>query len=218
MSEYALFILNCVKYANKRQRQLDTWLAADFPIPLWFHVIGRPEQSVEFEFDEVNHLLYVNCKDDYMSLPQKSYLAIKALRAQFPAVKYILKTDDDMNCRLPALSVTLKLLSNFDYGGFIWRHRGGLSDYHFQYVPEEEKQRKLVRKCNYASGRFYFLSQAAADHLLTQKELFWDSTFEDNTVGFAVSTLTDLRMLDMRADHTVFTEFDYVRPVHTVIQ
>lgn len=215
---YALIILNCERYADKRQKQCDGWLADPaFPIPLWFHVIGDPTLAVEFALDESAHLLQVQCKDDYMSLPKKTYLAIQAIRTQFPEVQTILKTDDDMNCLPTGLHTILGLVSQYDYGGYIIDHRGGMSDYHFQYVVDpEERQRKIVRRCRYANGRFYFLSRRAADHLLSQRPLFWDSTFEDNTVGFAVATLAGLKMHRLHVDHQVFTDYDYVPPNHTV--
>jgi len=216
----ALIILNCERFAEKRQKQLDSWLADPaFPIPLWFHVIGNPALATEFAFDDQAHLLWVQCKDDYMSLPKKSYLAIQAIRTQYPEVVTIIKTDDDMDCRSAGLKSVLGLVAQHDYGGYIEDHHGGMSDYHFQYVVEpEERQRKIVRRCKYANGRFYFLSRRAADHLLSQRPLFWDSTFEDNTVGFAVSTLAGLKLLRLRVDHRVFTEYKFVPPNHSVIR
>lgn len=206
--EPCLFILNCNKYADKRTKQRSTWLNEDFPIKLWYHVIGNPRLATEYTFDTEQHILYVNCKDDYISLPQKSYLAVKAIRKQYPHVNYILKTDDDMNCNIEALKAYIDKIykGSFDYGGRLLAVNDHMSIYHYPNVEPKDRVPRLCHGTVYASGRFYFLSQRAADFLITKRKIFWDAIFEDNAVGYAVSKMPDIKPL-MIEDKTVFYEF-----------
>ena len=206
--QYCLLILNCSKYEYKRQRQINTWLK-DFPIDLWFQVRGNPLQSEEYIFDTSNHILTVNIPDDYVSLCKKTYTALKAIYETYPHVSHVLKTDDDMDCNITNYMKLSKLFSNFDYGGFLVEHKNDhWSTYH--YHDSIEKKPALCRKTNYANGRFYFISRRGVKHILTYRELFWDSMFEDNTVGFALQSLSNITILPIH-DKLIFFEYpDYV--------
>ena len=204
MVAYALIILNCRRNAQKRHVQRTTWLR-DFPIPLWFHVIGEPTLATEFEFDMADRILYVRCPDDYLSLPKKVYLAVMAIRTKFPDVGRILKTDDDMTYKPDGLRQVLKEMENYDYGGYMWYHEGGWSTYHYPNVNENDRKPVEIYKSTHANGRFYFLSCKAADYLIKQKPFMWKATFEDNAVGYALADCPDMKVLSLE-DHTVFTE------------
>jgi hypothetical protein len=206
--EPCLIILNCIKYADKRQKQLATWLNKDFPIRLWYHIIGNPKLATEFEFDEENHILYVNCKDNYISLPQKTYLAVKAVCKKYPEVNYILKTDDDMNCNISGLTSCMDTIAKgeFDYGGRLLAVNDHMSTYHYPSVDKEDRVPRLCHGTVYASGRFYFLSRRAAMFILKSRPIFWNAAFEDNAVGYAVTKMPGIKPY-MVEDKSVFYEF-----------
>ena len=206
--EPCLLILNCVKYVAKRERQMATWLNADFPIKLWYHVIGNPRLATEYQFDNDKHILYVNCKDDYISLPKKTYLAVKSVCKEYPAVNYILKTDDDMNCNIDALNACMDTIykGEFDYGGRLLAVNDHMSVYHYSSVEKEDRVPRLCHGTVYASGRFYFLSRRAAAFLLKSRAVFWDAAFEDNAVGYVVTKMSGIKPY-MVEDKSVFYEF-----------
>jgi len=189
---------------QKREIQRATWLK-DFPIPLWFHVIGEPTLATEFEFDTADRILYVQCPDDYVSLPKKVYLAVMAIRTNFPDVGHILKTDDDMTYKPAGLTHVMSIMKDYDYGGFVFQHNGCMSTYHYSNVAEADRKPARVYPCRYSNGRFYFLSCKAADHLLKKKPHMWRSVFEDNAVGYALSDCPNMKVLTLK-DHAVFTE------------
>jgi hypothetical protein len=207
--EPCLIILNCIKYADKRAKQLSTWLASpDFPIKRWYHVIGNPRLPTEFQFDTDQHILYVNCADNYISLPQKTYLAVKAVCKEYPSVNYILKTDDDMNCNISALIKCMDTIykAEYDYGGRLLAVNDHMSVYHYASVEPKDRTPRLCRGTVYASGRFYFLSRRAAEFILKQRKVFWDSIFEDNAIGYTATKLPGVKPF-MIEDKSVFYEF-----------
>ena len=87
---FCLMILNCKKYFYKRNIQRSTWLH-NFTIMPYFHIIGDTTIQTDYIFDDENHLLTVNAPDDYISLPKKTYMAVKAIRDHYPEIQYILK-------------------------------------------------------------------------------------------------------------------------------
>ena len=94
-SDYIFLILNCRKYRKKAEKQKKGWLCKlpnDF---LYFHIIGDEYLKTDHILDVPNHILYVKCKDDYLSLPKKVSCAIKAFNETI-TYKYIFKTDDDI--------------------------------------------------------------------------------------------------------------------------
>jgi hypothetical protein len=203
---FCLLILSCRKYEHKRQRQRATWCQTP-PAPLWFHVQGDDSLTEEWQFDASNNLLTVRVPDDYVSLCKKTWTALKAVRTQYPAVTHILKTDDDMDCNLTVLGELIGTFSEYDYGGaFTVIPSDRLSTYHYHSAVGAQRKPAIVSACRYASGRFYFLSARAADLAISKKELFWSRVFEDNTVGFALSTESTLRLLPV-PDKLYFREW-----------
>lgn len=207
MATHCLFILNCKKYDHKRQRQLESWTQHLPSSVLWFHVVGDPSLTPEYAHVPATHLLTVRCGDGYLALPQKTYLAVKAIRNLFPSVHTILKTDDDMDCDLPAFTDMLKAIEGYDYGGeIIMVERPHMSIYHYPNVAEEDRKPIIMYQCAYCPGRFYFLSRKAADWLLRARPKFDVPGFEDATVGRVMSSNPGLRVLNLDAKK-IFHEF-----------
>jgi hypothetical protein len=201
---YCLLILNCKKFSYKRDMQRNTWLK-NFAVMPWFHVIGDTALDTEYKFDDVNNILYVNVPDDYLSLPKKTYMAIKAITDKFPLITHILKTDDDMDCNLTQLNKYLDIIYNYDYGGFFANVEANcMSTYHYKYC--EEKCPYMILACRYCAGRFYFLSKLATDSILKKKDTFWSYVFEDNIVGHSLKDIETLKILEME-EKCIFKEF-----------
>ena len=92
-ADFVLLILNCKRYKEKAEKQRRTWLR-DFTLMPYYHVIGEPQLSTPFLFNEEDRILYVRCADDYVSLPKKVIAAYAAVQRTYQ-FKYIFKTDDD---------------------------------------------------------------------------------------------------------------------------
>jgi hypothetical protein len=199
-----LMILNCEKYRHKAEVQKNTWLK-EITIP-WFHIIGNPNLTTQFEVDTTNHVLYVKCKDTYESLPMKTYSAICAIRQMFPDITHILKTDDDMKCNVENFNNVRSNISDCDYvGGFItcFEH---ISEYHYPNVEEHLRTPVLMKDTYYCPGRFYILSSKAIDVIINSKDWFASNMMEDYAVGYLlVSLTTGMKLGDINA-HSVFSE------------
>jgi hypothetical protein len=187
MEEYVLFILNCYKYEGKRQQQLNSWLK-NLKIPnfKFYHIIGNENLKTEYEIED--NKIIVKCEDNYESLPQKTFLAIRAIKDIHKNLKFILKTDDDMNVNINYLTTLLKILEPTKcdyYGEFITIPKEHYSIYHFDKVEKETSKRQIKMECiTYSPGRFYILSNNFCNKILQESDYFKNSMFEDYAIGY----------------------------------
>ncbi len=141
----------------------------------------------EYKFDNENNILYVNCEDDYNSLPKKVISAYNAIHETFN-YKYIFKTDDDQNLiNLGFLNVISNLIKTkipkSHYGGNIIDVK---ENYLSQYskIHSELPDYLPILKTKYCSGRFYFLSKNAISNLINKRENINKEFLEDYAIGF----------------------------------
>jgi hypothetical protein len=181
-----LLILSCHRYAHKRAEQRSTWLP-HLSIP-YLHVVGDATLSVPWVFDEAARLLTVCVPDDYVSLPSKVVAALAAVVALFPRLEYVFKTDDDQHMASPATLTHLatKLGATapprHHYGGHLLRiEQPHHSKYHL--VHPELPADLPILPTTYCTGRFYFLSRAAIDAVVAQRDAFRAEYFEDYAIG-----------------------------------
>lgn len=178
---HVLIILNCKKYAHKRQIQKSTWLK-DITIP-YYHVIGDESLETEYVIDEPEKIIYVKCKDTYEDLSKKSYMAISACVQTFPTLQYILKTDDDMKCNIDNFNSMRASIRGYEYGGEAIKCVPHMSIYHYPYVSEEFRKPVIMQDTYYCPGRFYFLSRSACTIILSEKDYIFNQMFEDYAIG-----------------------------------
>jgi hypothetical protein len=162
-------------------------------------VIGDPTISSEYEYREKENIMYVQCKDTYEALPKKTYLTILAVQRLFPEVEYLLKTDDDMKCEIPAFEKMLEKIIGYDYGGQIVEIPTYMSEYHYPNVDPEFRKPYMVQSTQYCPGRFYFLSRNARRSLIAQKEFFAKQIFEDYTIGYLATRIPNVKVLELDA-------------------
>jgi hypothetical protein len=185
-------ILNCKKYNDKRIKQLNSWLPeyVEKTHNTYYHIIGNPSLSDDYKFDLCNNIIEVKCLDDYISLPIKTHLAIKAIYETHPQLEYIFKTDDDMTCDVPAFINELPKIRQAEYGGdrveITFDHE---STYHYPNVPNKYKKPYMMRKSVYCRGRFYFINRRIAEFLSKSRKYFESHVFEDYAVGYPASRL-----------------------------
>ena len=182
-----MFILNCKKYARKRLVQTKRWLES-FPIQ-WFHVIGDETIDSDYMYKPDEHLLIVKCPDTYDALPMKTYSAVSAILELFPECKTLLKTDDDMTCKVESFLGILDVLKRTDYAGEFISAKPEFSTYHYPNVEESNRKPFWIEKTEYCPGRFYSLSRKAAEYIQSHKDYFSKQVFEDYAVGYLVTRM-----------------------------
>jgi len=185
--DFVFLILNCHKYRNKALQQT-TWLKTLPDNIAYYHVIGDVDKcsqsNTDYIFDETEHILYVNTKDDYNSLPTKVVHALGAVNVEFD-YKYIFKTDDDQMLIEESFFDDFPqfLIDNpkHEYGGFIVNVPDHISQYYKVHdcLPRD----LLLKKCIYCNGRFYFLSKSATESLISKKEDICKHIIEDHAIG-----------------------------------
>jgi hypothetical protein len=202
VKDYVLLIFNCVKYRDKALYQKNTWLRELSSLNnannlIYFHVIGNPNLEQDFLINEEQQILWIKVDDDYNSLPKKVIYAYEAISKVFH-FKYIFKTDDDQMVSSVKIFDTLINLLNTKYNYPIEKpvfsnrlHYGGhivdvkrdhISQY-FKLHPELPSG-LIVKKTQYCSGRFYFLSHNVVDFLLLKKDVISKEFLEDYAIGF----------------------------------
>ena len=167
--DYILLIMNCQKYRHKALIQKNTWLQTIPDNIHYYHVIGDEELTSDFLFNDNERILWVNTKDDYISLPMKVIAAFGAIRQTFK-FKYVFKTDDDQDLindkffdTIVGVLNTQKLKSH--YGGHVVDVQIPYLSRYFELHPELP-QDMIIQKTQYCSGRFYFISSEALSNLI----------------------------------------------------
>lgn len=199
---YILLILNCEKYKHKADLQRQLWVDRELPSNIQYYYVRGDPTLKTFEFNHADHILYVNCKDDYVSLPQKTIKALDAVEKTFH-YKYIFKTDDDqMLVNKTFFQDLIKEIQEYkyDYGGFAL----DVKDHYSTYRIERVEKKILLKACTYCNGRFYLLSRRAVKHLLLREIDFQDYVFEDHAVGLSLS---DLYKINIKRFKTQFEDF-----------
>ena len=197
--EYILLIMNCKKYIKKTKFQKMSWLQKIPDYIQYYHVIGEPELETRYKFDNENRILWIKVDDDYNSLPKKVIRAYEAIYETFD-FKYIFKTDDDQILVNMQFFEIIKNITNnrpkIHYGGFIVDvKKDHISDY-YKIHPELPSD-LLVKKTQYCSGRFYFLSKQASDFLISRKEIIEKEYFEDYAIGINLAPYFKQNMVNI---------------------
>lgn len=185
--DFILLIFNCEKYRFKADKQKETWLMNLPSTILYFHVIGNPKLTNDFEFNHNKHILYVKVDDDYNSLPKKVIFAYKAINITFN-FKYIFKTDDDQHVSNTIFfNILIKKLNNstnkIHYGGFIINVEQSYKSEYYKIHPELPRD-LIIFRTKYCSGRFYFLSNDAVINLISKTEFIEKEYLEDYAIGY----------------------------------
>jgi len=199
---YILLILNCDKYKHKAELQKQLWIDKELPSNIQYYYVRGDPTLKTFEFNHANHTLYVNCKDDYISLPQKTIKALDAVEKTFK-YKYIFKTDDDqMLVNKTFFQDLMKELQEhkYDYGGFTLN----VKDHYSTCRIERVEKKILLKACTYCNGRFYLLSNRAVKHVLLKEKDFEEYVFEDHAIGLS---LTDLYKIKIKSLETQLGDF-----------
>ena len=213
--DYILLIFNCVNYRYKALRQQETWLKE---LPglqnrlIYYHVIGNPDLSDDYIFDEEKRILWLRVADDYNSLPKKVINAYEAITKVYD-FKYIFKTDDDQFVRpvkfFDTLITVLKsrytdISTRVHYGGHVINVKESYKSEYYRLHPELP-QDLIVHKTQYCSGRFYLLSHNVVACLLFKKDDICNEFLEDYDIGFHMPELTFKgKILKLKTDDFFF--------------
>lgn len=201
--DYILLILNCNKYREKAILQKNGWLKEIPSAIIYFHVIGNPELTTSYEFDNEERILFVRCEDDYNSLPKKTFEALMALYSTYH-FKYIFKTDDDQNImNHDFFRILINILNNkipqIHYGGKIIQVQKPHISQYYKIHPELPHD-IIVQPTQYCNGRFYFLSNDAVMNLSNKKQAICTEYFEDYAIGYHLSSFLKTNMLKIDTD------------------
>jgi hypothetical protein len=201
-ANFILLIFNCNKYKYKAKLQKDTWLH-NFTLMPYFHVIGDPELTTDYNFVFEENILYVKTNDDYVSLPKKVISAYEAINKEY-VFNYIFKTDDDQHLNSTQFLHMIQrlLLTKYPkvhYGGHIITiNSAHLSQYH-KIHPELPPNLPMF-ETTYCSGRFYVLSDLAVHQLVSKKTSISNEYFEDYAIGYNLDPILKKNMLNIQTN------------------
>jgi Galactosyltransferase len=203
--DYILLVMNCVRYREKALVQKAGWLQ-NIPVCLsYYHVIGDPDLSVPYLFDNEERILWVKTLDDYNSLPKKVISALHAVRTTFK-FKYVFKTDDDQILQDSGFFDMLidKLVRKptkmkAHYGGQVVDVQLPYLSQYFHIHPELP-QDMIIQKTEYCSGRFYFLSPESVTNLVSKRENIEKEYLEDYAIGLNLNPIFKKVMIHLQSD------------------
>jgi len=203
--EYILLIMNCMRYREKAIQQKTGWLQALPECVRYYHVIGNPDMSLPYNFDNEERILWVKTADDYVSLPKKVIAALSAVRNTFK-FKYVFKTDDDQILEDGKFFETLidnlvrkSTKMKAHYGGQVVDVQIPYLSQYFQIHPELP-QDMIIQKTEYCSGRFYFLSPEAITNLVSKRENIEKEYLEDYAIGLNLNPIFKKVMIPIQSD------------------
>jgi hypothetical protein len=208
--KYVLGIMTCKQNLPLSVRQYERHFKGIQKYPfIYMRFIGDPDLPTEWSYNEQEHLLTLRCKDDYLNLPYKMYLFVKAVKALFPHIQGIFKTDDDITIDIEKLYTLLEMYKNEAYFGKYLVGKEHVSKYlvpkeHVtQTYPEFKTYGIRMPEGDYCAGGGYYLNNKVFDIVLKRTDLFrpfpenykeycngkfFDNVyvFEDKTVGIAL--------------------------------
>jgi GR25 family glycosyltransferase involved in LPS biosynthesis len=208
--KYVLGVMTCKKNLPLSVRQYGRHFKGIETYPfIYMRFIGDPELPTEWSYNEQEHLLTLRCKDDYLTLPYKVYLFVKAVKALFPNIQGIFKTDDDITIDIEKLYTLIEMHKNELYVGKHVVGKEHISGYlaskeHVtQMYPEFKTYGVWMPEADYCAGGGYYLNNKVFDIVLKRTDLFRPFpenykeycngrffenvyVFEDKTVGIAL--------------------------------
>jgi hypothetical protein len=159
---------------------------------IFYYFIGDPNQEEDYIVDEKERIVYIKAKDNYESLPMKTYLSLKYAKDAYGGdVEGIFKTDDDIKLDLDKLYPALCLNSDLDYFGNVVNVRDSYSSsWHFGKCedPVINQTYYTVPLCKYCSGGGYYINPRNLDAILLNKEVYQTGIFEDVCTGLALNS------------------------------
>lgn len=176
-------VFTCPKYADRATAVRDTWLSGALPPDvLAFFVMGRPGHPPGLEGDT----LYLDCPEAYERLPVKTWKLLEYCLAAYD-FEHLLKCDDDSY-------ISRSLMYSYPLKGkdYIGKFYGHLSrDWHFGKCEDASLHvayRGVQPDYKWAAGAGYFLSAAAAAHVIAEVSLAsaYEELYEDVMVGVAL--------------------------------
>ncbi len=175
-------ILSCKKYSKRQQAVTNTWKNKLNKLFKSFFIVGDLTIENEYQFDYINDIIYVKCRDEYDFLPHKVKLGIKAISTLNP--DWIIKIDDDMVLDCEKFQNWLTHHYNKDdYIGRLQNGSEGWENYAPErYVLEKNKNPYFRKRALYCAGPCYYLSKKAYQCLIDNMDPEY-CKLEDVNVG-----------------------------------
>lgn len=180
-------IITCAKNKDKMDEIRSTW-AKDLETYgiKHFFILGDASAKETYVKDDI---IYVNCFDNYESLPKKVFLFYEYI-AKNMSFDYVFKIDDDCYVNIENLFATY--FWNYDYfGKIVATHEEDLNrSWHFgkcESVSLNSIAYSVPYYGEWCGGGFgYFLSRNAITALQTKKDQICNDLYEDKAIGDAL--------------------------------
>ena len=158
-----------------------------------YYFIGDPSLEDEYVVDEENNVVYLNIPDNYESLPQKTYGAVKFALENFSDQIYgLLKTDDDIELDLDKICPYLRNHREIPYCGITTKivNPNNLSYWHMGKCESEELNRTphRVPLAEYCAGGGYYLNLESMQKIVDSRHMYNGMIFEDAATGYVLNS------------------------------
>jgi hypothetical protein len=158
-----------------------------------YYFIGDPSLEDEYAIDKINNIVYLNIPDNYESLPQKTYGAVKFALENFSDQIYgLLKTDDDIELDLDKICPYLRNHREIPYCGITTKivNPNNLSYWHMGKCESEELNRTphRVPLAEYCAGGGYYLNLESMQKIVGSRHMYDGMIFEDAATGYVLNS------------------------------
>ena len=179
MKKYFIAILCCQSRMEKMELQKKKYLnniESLYPDVEYYYFIGNPNQNEKWIINKEKKLITLKCPDDYLNLPQKTHCVLEFVKNNYPNIKGVFKTDDDIVINMKELYLLLDKYKNVPY----WGKRVDINWHRSHYIQKFRKQHAkhlpiflrypiIMRKCTYCAGGGYYLRNDIIDKVLKEK-------------------------------------------------
>lgn len=181
------------KKSNFREGQRKYLLENNSDRFIIYYFIGDPSLKDEYVVDEENNVVYLNIPDNYESLPQKTYGAVKFALENFSDQIYgLLKTDDDIELDLDKICPYLRNHREIPYCGITTKivNPNNLSYWHMGKCESEELNRTphRVPLAEYCAGGGYYLNLESMQKIVDSRHMYDGMIFEDAATGYVLNS------------------------------
>lgn len=182
-----ILLCGCQKYINSVKNAIIRWTNPNWKV---IALIGDPTLDIS-RYNINDNILYLNVNDSYEYLPSKIYAGIEWCYKQWPNLKGIFKTDDDIMFENYNKMVTCILENtHIPYWGLhVDSISGGLVHQTTIERCFNDKSLKDIQyyKTTHCFGAGYWLSNDVIKHITQYKSFFDNIGLEDTNIGYIIN-------------------------------
>lgn len=157
----------------KKQKKLQFRRIKEYPIMV-LYFIPDTSHDYDYEFDDNNNIVYINCRNECEFRLRKTYHMIEYIYENFKDIRGVFITDITKNIDLNELHIMLDKYKNIKYyGSLVNIEENQFIEYPYEVLAYKilEHYPILLEKCTYCTGDGYFINSSIFDMFIENKRI-----------------------------------------------